>query len=193
MFEDTFLLTPTQGWMFLPIQDYHSGGAAAAFEPLSEHLDAYEWALAQYLGAGVGACYRGSRLFDTNATRAVVQRWVAFYKRHRAVLTADLLHLRRPDLQGVDFFMHAAPRLEERGLLMVFNPTQQSVNTTLALPLYYAGLDAAAWIQEQEDARTARLYPLDRLYHARLPVQLAAMSFSWFLIKAPPSADTSSD
>ena len=38
-----------------------SGGAAAAFEPLSEHLLEYEWALAQYLGYGVAACYRGPR------------------------------------------------------------------------------------------------------------------------------------
>ena len=31
------------------------------FEPLSAHLREYEWALAQYLGAGVAACYRGYR------------------------------------------------------------------------------------------------------------------------------------
>ncbi len=37
------------------------GGAAAQFEPLSDHLIEYEWALAQYLGYGVAACYRGTR------------------------------------------------------------------------------------------------------------------------------------
>ena len=38
-----------------------TGGSAAQFEPLSEHLVEYEWALAQYLGYGVAACYRGPR------------------------------------------------------------------------------------------------------------------------------------
>ena len=72
----------TVGWMFMPRVVYRSGqstplcqlhdcpafhgrhasgGKAAMFEPLSEHLREYEWALAQYLGAGVAACYRGHR------------------------------------------------------------------------------------------------------------------------------------
>ena len=47
--------------MFLPLVEYHGGGAAATFEPLEKNLKAYEWALAQYFGAGVMACYRGFR------------------------------------------------------------------------------------------------------------------------------------
>jgi len=41
---DTFDTLVTQGWMFVPLVDYHGGGAAAAFEPLSQHLLEYEWA-----------------------------------------------------------------------------------------------------------------------------------------------------
>lgn len=33
--------------MFLPISDYHAGGPDAEF---ANHAEAYEWALAQYLG-----------------------------------------------------------------------------------------------------------------------------------------------
>lgn len=62
VYDDTYRLIPTAGWMFTPLVDYHAGGAPAAFEPLKEHLTAYEWALATYLGAGVAACYRGPRL-----------------------------------------------------------------------------------------------------------------------------------
>ena len=82
VYDDTYLHIPTVGWMFVPLVVYHSGqstplcqlhdcpafhgrhasgGKAAMFEPLSEHLREYEWALAQYLGAGVAACYRGHR------------------------------------------------------------------------------------------------------------------------------------
>ena len=36
--------------------------------------------MAQYLGAGVAACYRGFRVYDTEETKAVVKKWVEFYK-----------------------------------------------------------------------------------------------------------------
>jgi hypothetical protein len=57
---------------FVPLVDYHGGGAAAAFEPLSDNIVDYEWALAQYLGAGVAACYRGYELYDSPETKAMV-------------------------------------------------------------------------------------------------------------------------
>lgn len=76
------------------------GGAAAEFEPLSQHLLEYEWALAQYLGYGVAACYRGPELYDSPETMAVVQKWVTFYKTYRDILISDIVHVRRPDMQG---------------------------------------------------------------------------------------------
>ena len=50
-------------------------------------FQAFEFGLAQYLGSGVAACYRGTRIFDSPETRAAVQKWVDFYKRYRMVLT----------------------------------------------------------------------------------------------------------
>ena len=190
VYEDLYLRIPTQGWGFLPLVDYHSGGAAAAFEPLSQHLDAYEWALFQYLSAGVGACYRGPRLFDTDATRVVVARWVSFYTAHRAILNSDVIHARRPDMQGLDYIVHENAQLEERGLVAVFNPTHEAIETTIVLPLYYTGLENAAWVREGESGK-AQVLPLDRLYNVRLPVAVGAMNFTWFLIKSPPSAEES--
>jgi len=81
--DGTWEKTPSMGWMFVPLVQYHGGGAAATLEPLSEHLPEYEAHLANLFGAGVQACYRGWRLYDTDATKAVVKRWVDFYKRHR--------------------------------------------------------------------------------------------------------------
>ena len=46
MYDDTFNFIPTQGWMQVPLVDYHGGEDAAAFEPISQHLLEYEWALA---------------------------------------------------------------------------------------------------------------------------------------------------
>ena len=120
MFDDTFILTPTQGWMFVPLVDYHGGGAAAAFEPLNKHLPEYNFALGQYMGAGVAAFYRGYRLYDTNDTKALVKEWVDFYKAYRDIITSDIVHVRRPDMQGIDSFMHVNPFLKNKGLAMVF-------------------------------------------------------------------------
>ena len=50
VYDDTYKLIPTAGWMFVPIVDYHGRGDAAMFEPLEQHLVEFEWALAQYLG-----------------------------------------------------------------------------------------------------------------------------------------------
>ena len=61
----------------------------------------FEWALAQYFGFGVMPCWRGPALFDDAASQAAITKWVAFYKTHRAILSSDLIHLRRADHQGI--------------------------------------------------------------------------------------------
>src|SRR5579884_498568 len=106
IFDGTFEKTGSMGWMFVPLVEYHGGGEAATFEPLSRHLEEYEWHLAQNFGSGVMAAYRGPRLYDTEATRAVVKRWVDFYKRYRAILDSDIVHVRRPDGRGIDCILH---------------------------------------------------------------------------------------
>jgi hypothetical protein len=54
--------------MFVPLTEYHGGGAAATIEPLDEHPDHYRRMLESNLGLGVQACYRGPRLFDSART-----------------------------------------------------------------------------------------------------------------------------
>ncbi|MBN1125385.1 MAG: hypothetical protein JXA82_10280, partial [Sedimentisphaerales bacterium] len=97
IYDGTWEKTPSMGWMFVPLTQYHGGGAAATIEPLNEHLDAYGAHLANNFGAGVQACYRGPRLYDTDATKAVVKKWVDFYKKYRPILDSDIIHLRRAD------------------------------------------------------------------------------------------------
>ena len=104
MYDDSYHFIPTQGWMFVPIVVYHGGGDAAMFEPLEKHLLEYEWALAQYLGYGVAACYRGNVLYDGPMSETLVKKWVSFYKLYRDILTSDIVHIRRPDLQGNGYY-----------------------------------------------------------------------------------------
>ncbi len=181
IYDATFEKTPSMGWMFVPLVQYHGGGAAATIEPLSKHLVEYEWYLAQNFGCGVQACYRGPRLYDAEETRAVVKKWVSFYRKHRDILDSDIVHVRRPDGQGVDCMMHVNAQTHEKALAMVFNPTDREQRTTLTLPLYYTGLTKKASIREQKNA--PRDYKLSRDYKVTIPVSLPAKGITWFLVE----------
>ena len=183
VFDGTWEKTPTMGWMFVPLTEYQGGGAAATIEPLKDHLDAYEGHLAYNLGFGVQACWRGPRLFDAPETQALVKGWVDWFKRHRAILESDLLHLRRADGRDLDYMLHVNPRLEDRALLMVFNPLDEPRTKTIRVPLYYAGLVDRARVS-QEDGPW-REVSLDRGYAVELEVTVPARGRSCFVFAAP--------
>lgn len=181
IFDGTWEKTPSMGWMFVPLTEYHGGGPAATIEPLKEHLPHYEQRLANLFGAGVIACYRGPRLYDSDETKAVVKRWVDFYKRHRAILNSDILHLRRADGRDLDYILHVNPGLKEKGLLMVYNPLEQAVSKTITVPLYYTGLTEWASVRERDGS--ANRVKLDREYKAYLSVNVPARGVAWFLFE----------
>lgn len=181
IYDGTWQKTPSMGWSFLPLVNYKGGGPAALIEPLAEHLDAYGAHLAQNFGSGIQCCYRGSRLYDTEATKAVVKRWTGFYKTHRAILDSDLIHMRRADARGIDCMMHVNPRLKQKGLAMVYNPLERPVKTTLRLPLYYTGLTEGASIRREQGEPVS--YRLDRRYGVEVPVEIGPRSVTWFAIE----------
>ena len=152
IFDGTWQKTPSMGWMFVPLTQYHGGGAAATIEPLDEHLDDYEAHMVNNFGLGVQACYRGPRLYDTPRTKAAVKKWVEFYKRYRNILESDVLHLRRADGRDLDYLLHVNPRLARKGFLMVYNPLDHAVEKTIRVPLYYTGLTATAQVRERDGA-----------------------------------------
>lgn len=183
IYDGTWDKTPSMGWMFVPLVEYHGGGEEATLEPLCEHLDAYEAHLAQNLGAGVQACYRGPRLYDTEETKAVVKRWVEFYKKHRAILESDVIHVRRADARDLDCVLHVNSQLHlHRGLAMVYNPLDSAIDRTVTLPLYYTGISDVARIGEQE--LPPREYRLSREYNVDLRVELPARGRTWFVIES---------
>jgi len=181
MYDDFLRFMPTQGWMFVPLTVYYGGGKAATFEPLADNLLEYEWALAQYMGAGVSADWRGFRLYDTDETKALVIKWVSFFKKYRAILTSDVVHVRRPDMQDIDSFMHVNPHLKFKGLAMVFNPTLKHIQRYLSLPLYYTGVTKSANISEQENP--PKQYSLASDYSVDVWVDLLPRNITWFLIQ----------
>lgn len=159
LYDGTRFKTPTMGWMFVPLTEYHGGGPAATIEPLAEHLDHYQRRLANLLGAGVQACWRGPRLFDTPQTRAMVRAWVDFYKRHRAILDSDIVGLRRADGRDWDGILHVNPALDECGLAMLYNPLDEPIHRRIRLPLYYTGLRDTARVRIGEAVTAAASAP----------------------------------
>jgi len=167
--------------MFVPLVEYQGGGADATLEPLSQHLDAYSAHLAQNFGAGVQACYRGTRWYDTEETRAVVKHWIDFFKKYREILESDIIHVRRPDGCDLDCILHVNPETTPRGLAMVFNPLNHSVKKMMTLPLYYTGVSRTARVREQEGS--VRKYSLDREYNVQIPVDVPANGNTWLVIE----------
>jgi len=181
VYDGTWEKTASMGWMFVPLTQYHGGGAAATIEPLAEHLDHYEARLANLFGAGVQACYRGPRIYDTDATKAVVAKWIGFYKQHREVLDADIVHLRRPDGRDWDGFVHVNPGGGEKALAFFYNPLGDPITRRIPIPLHYAGLSGTATVSV-EGAPPVPL-ALDANQVAGIEVTIPARGRTWVLIR----------
>ncbi len=86
---------------------------------------------------------------------------------YRPLLTSDLVHVRRADMQSLDCYLHANPSLSpHKGLAMVFNPTAETVaGELLEVPLYYTGLSGdTVTVTFEGEQTTTRQIPLSRSY-----------------------------
>ena len=183
LFDGTLEKTPSMGWMFVPLTQYHGGGAAATVEPLAEHLDHYESLLASNLGYGAQACYRGPRLYDEDETRERVRAMVQWFLEYRDILEADVVHSssRRADGRGLDWVLHAHPGLVQKGMLVVFNPMPQPQQQTLTLDLYYTGLVDLVRVRDRGGRPESR--NIERDGTLQLEVEVPAGGWTWFLFE----------
>jgi hypothetical protein len=181
IFDGTWEKTPSMGWGFVPLTKYQGGGPEAILEPLSEHLADYEQLMMQYYGAGVQACYRGPRLYDTASTKETVIKVIKWYKKYRDILNADIIHLRRADGRDWDGWMHVNAGLKIKALLMIFNPLQTSITRTIKVPVYYTGIKTAAVVAEK--GGKAFSAAVDRNNDIEISFTIKAGSYTWFIIK----------
>ena len=98
---------------------------------------------------------------------------------------ADLIHLKRPDGNGIDAVLHVEPdaaKCKERAMLVVFNQSPSNhVNTTLRVPLYYSGLDATASVSREGGPATTM--ELARDWSLELAVTMGPNSVAWFVFE----------
>ncbi len=181
IYDGTWKKTPSMGWMFVPLVQYHGGGAAATIEPLHEHLHTYKTHLMQNFGSGVQACYRGPRLYDTPQTETMVKGVVQWYKKYRKILNSDIIHLRRADGRDWDGILHVNPKLKLKGLAMLYNPLDSAITRTIKIPLYYTGLTTVANISVE--GGFAKEYKLSRDYSVNITIKIPAQGYIWLVIR----------
>ncbi len=181
IFDGTWEKTPSMGWGFVPLTRYQGGGPEAILEPLSEHLKDYKQLMMQYYGAGVQACYRGPRLYDTEETKQAVIQTISWYKKYRDILNSDIIHLRRADGRDWDGILHVNPKLKNKGLLMLYNPLKEKITREIKVSLYYTGLTATANVREKDGQ--FKIFKLNRNYEIELSFTIEPESFTWIVIE----------
>lgn len=181
IYDATWEKTPSMGWGFVPLTAYHGGGPDAVLEPLNEHLEDYKMLMMQYYGAGIQACYRGPRLYDTEQTKQTVIEVIDWYKAHREILNADIIRLRRADGRDWDGWMHVDPKGEEKALIMLFNPLDEPIKRSLRIPTYYTGLSEN--IQLSEQGKASKNYLITRENTIEIEVEIPANYLTWFTMK----------
>ncbi len=179
--DGTFEKLPSMSWGFVPLTRYQGGGPEAVLEPLKDHLKDYEMLMVQYYGAGVQACYRGPRLYDTTTTKALVSNTVSWYKKYRDILNAPIVHLRRADGRDWDGFMHVSPTLKDRAFVLLFNPTTETIHRQVSIPLYYTGLKSRAFVFEKD--KTHRQMLVDDKDNLKLDASIPAGGYTWYVIR----------
>ena len=181
MYDGLWERLPGMCWTFVPLVQYHGGGKDATLEPLNDHIVDYKAHMMQNYGAGVQACYRGHRLYDTPATKAAVIEVITWYKKYREILNSELLHLRRADGKDYDGVMHVNPRLKEKAMALLYNPTDKEIVRKIKLPLYYTGLKNKAKISIL--GKSPKTYKLDRAYNATITVTIPARGNTWLIVE----------
>ena len=87
---------------------------------------------------------------------------------------------RRADGRWLDWVLHANPKLDERAMLVVFNPTDRVVSAELPLDLYYTGLTNGARVT-QGPAKAESGIVLDARGRVRWPVEVPARGVAWYV------------
>ena len=181
IYDGTWEKTASMSWGFVPLTRYQGGGPEAVLEPLNEHLKDYEQLMMQYYGAGVQACYRGPRLYDTEATKQTVIKVINWYKEFRDILNSDIIHLRRADGRDWDGILHVNPKLKTKGLVMLYNPLKEKITRTIKLPLYYTGLSNKVSILEK--GQNPVIKNIDKKNEVVLTFTIGPENYTWFILE----------
>ena len=175
IFDGTVHKPPTNGGVCLDLD--RMGGMASPDE-----LRLYNTTLAVFLGVA-GRCFQSGALWQGDASKALVEGWMAVFNRFRGVLNGDVIHLKKPSGRSWDGVMHVLPSAaagSPRGFAIFFNPsTTAAADFSTALPVYYCGFAAGAAVHvEWSDGSTEDLQQ-DAFFSVALRRTIEAKGFAW--------------
>ena len=175
IYDATFHKTAQMGWINLNTEVLRGG--------LEKNLKKYERFFFMQLASGAQVWVRGHRLYDGPKSKAMLLKWMKWYRKYYDIIHGDIIHLRRPDGRDIDYYLHVNPKpgAKEKGMLLVFNPLPQEVTREITVPLYYTGLTGQARVRVEEGAPEARQLAPDR--SIRLKVTLPADGYTWLIIE----------
>ena len=155
MYNASYARTMSMSWSHVPFAQYQGGGGDAMFQPFKDHKEDYNWVIAQNLGNGVNSDFRGPKLYD-DGTRDILNKWVDFSRRYRGIINSDMVHITQAayDEAGInrkrgvklDTLYHVNALNEgEKGLLWVYNQTDEERTEIITVPMYYTGLTSLSY------------------------------------------------
>ena len=77
--------------------------------------------------------------------------------------------------------LHANPKLKEKGLVAIFNPTATEMTETLRIPLYYTGIREKTAVVDAAGNRT--ILPLDRKDSVELRATVAPHAMQYLVFE----------
>ncbi|MEY3576462.1 MAG: hypothetical protein RL394_44, partial [Bacteroidota bacterium] len=80
-----------------------------------------------------------------------------------------------------DGFMHVSPTLKDRAFVLLFNPTAETIQRQVVLPLYYTGLNTKVDVAEKDAMHSQQL--ADPQGNLKLNVSIPAGGYSWYVIR----------
>ena len=181
IYDGTWFKLPTMGWMTLQLVGFYSRDPRIGLEPLNENIDRYEQQLMQYLASGCQLGIRGNRMYDTPQTKAMVLKWLNWFKEYREILTSEIIHVSRPTGRDLDCMMHVNPHIKHKGMVVVFNPTDREIAKELKLPLYYTGLKGKCSIKHEGENPAD--YDLNEKSELLLSVKVKPQGTTWFVLE----------
>jgi hypothetical protein len=115
----------------------------------------------------------------------MVTKWMGFWSKYRSILTQDIVHVKRPDMQSVDTIMHVSANMTDpvAALAMLYNPTLTTKTATVILPLYYTGEEDTVVVVQEESVMGA--VKLKRDYSIVVNATLKPHGVTYFVIRRP--------
>ncbi|WP_140939380.1 LamG-like jellyroll fold domain-containing protein [Sphingobacterium lumbrici] len=181
IYDGTWHKLPTMGWIGMQLVGFYSNDPRIGLEPLSQNLDRYERQLIQFLASGSQFTIRGNRLYDTPETKAMVSKWINWFKKHREILTSEIIHVSRPNGRDIDCMLHVNPFIAEKGMVVFFNPTDKVVKKEMKLPLYYTGIKGEAKLTGADGNTIVKA--MDAKSDITVQVEIAPGGTAWYVIQ----------